>query len=707
MTSKRFLLVPTSVALIALLSPGLAEGQRRGKPQRSSGDVSDVTTVTAVEVPTNVTVKGEPVRGLTRDDFEITDNKKKQKITGFEVVDLAEIDEANPDVSLAARRHFLVFFDLSASDPGSIARAREAAADVTFKSLHPSDLVAVATFSRQQGAQLVLPFTTDRNQVRQSLETLGLIAREGIQRDPLGLIVGELDADISADQGGDGGGQAGIDAQAEMQAALQQFQTLQSKADRGEEITRVAEVMDGLSAVANMLNSVEGRKHVLYMSEGFDGELLFGTDDIQAQLRINQQVEAGQTQDVDNDVRFGDSQARKVVDRALEVFRRANCSIQAVDIGGMVAGRKNTNIEALSYMARETGGDTFANFNQLGDAVGQMLDKNSVTYLMSFQPENLELDGEYHELRVKAPGAPRGAEVFHRQGYFPPKPYSQLSGMERRLSTAQQVIGGQQGGDIQASVLAAAFPAPGKAYVPVLIEADGNSLLATNRGEVLPIELYAYALDEGGAVRDFFVRQLPLDVNASGPALKQKGLKYWGHFDVGPGKYTARVMIRNVETGATSVQTSQFEVAGGDSQGPILSAPLFPEEMGQWLLLREEEADQRTDVEFPFMANGQPYIPAAQPRLSKGQAVPVNLVAQGLGEGALSADVQLVDGAGQPVQGAALELDANASGAGDLARIGGSFKPGNAAPGEYTLLVTIKNLSNNAEAKSSVSVRVI
>jgi len=43
-------------------------------------------TVTAVEVPVRVLYKGQPVKDLTKEDFEIYENGIKQNITVFEAV---------------------------------------------------------------------------------------------------------------------------------------------------------------------------------------------------------------------------------------------------------------------------------------------------------------------------------------------------------------------------------------------------------------------------------------------------------------------------------------------------------------------------------------------------------------------------------------------------------------------------------------------
>ena len=82
---------------------------------------SDTTSVVAVEIPVQVSVDGEPVRNLTADNFEVTDSRKKQEIVGFSVVDLALAPAATTPAAaaeaVALRRHFLLLFDLSFSEP--------------------------------------------------------------------------------------------------------------------------------------------------------------------------------------------------------------------------------------------------------------------------------------------------------------------------------------------------------------------------------------------------------------------------------------------------------------------------------------------------------------------------------------------------------------------------------------------------------------
>ena len=92
-----------------------------------------------------------------------------------------------------------------------------------------------------------------------------------------------------------------------------------------------------LSELADQLATVQGRKHVVYFSEGFDSASLLGTDNVERTQELNQQTASGEFWRVDSDERFGDLGTQQGVFDMLDQFRRCDCTIQAVDIGGVRA----------------------------------------------------------------------------------------------------------------------------------------------------------------------------------------------------------------------------------------------------------------------------------------------------------------------------------------------------------------------------------
>jgi len=78
-------------------------GQER--PQES-------VTVTAVEVPVRILMKGQVVRDLTREDFEIFENGIKQNITAFEAISRKILTEKDTPKSRQAKRTFILIFNV-------------------------------------------------------------------------------------------------------------------------------------------------------------------------------------------------------------------------------------------------------------------------------------------------------------------------------------------------------------------------------------------------------------------------------------------------------------------------------------------------------------------------------------------------------------------------------------------------------------------
>src|SRR6202035_2745022 len=72
-------------------------------------------------------------------------------------------------ISPAARRNFMLVFDLLFSQPGLIARAQSSAREFVAKSVQTSDRVGVATLDVARGFRLLTAFTTDRSLIEEAI----------------------------------------------------------------------------------------------------------------------------------------------------------------------------------------------------------------------------------------------------------------------------------------------------------------------------------------------------------------------------------------------------------------------------------------------------------------------------------------------------------------------------------------------------------
>ncbi|HLE83896.1 MAG TPA: VWA domain-containing protein [Thermoanaerobaculia bacterium] len=729
---RRALKPPAALAVsLALSLLLLAPPPAHAQPDRTFEETTDVVEV---QIPVNVYDRqGRPVRGLTAADFRVLDEGRPQEVVGFEVVDLDVLEPADHSrsaieaaVPAAARRHFLLLFDLSFSSPASLIKARKAARELVLNELHPSDLVAVATFNLEHGPQLVVTFTPDRAQVARAIDTLGLphlLGKAGLV-DPLRFVIAppaDLEGAVQSSMTSEESDARKL-LEVNTEAAVEQYLTIMGKQfDRMEksfERGRISTWATALKGMAEALRSVDGRKHVVYFSEGFDGRLLLGrgADPSDPNLEIDQYyINIGAHHMVDTDDIYGNTPLQNEVGKMLGEFRKADCVIQAVDISGLSAdfgaARRAAKVgqDALFYVANETGGELFEDANNLGKHLEGVLKRSAITYLVTIRPGGLKLNGDYHRLEVKAE-VPRGTRVSHRAGYFAPRPFGDLHPLEKSLLASDAIAAAMPDDAIGLDVLAAPFRANEEAaYVPVIIEVNGEDLIEGHTGDTLSTEIYTYVSNAQGEMRDFFTQLITLDLSRGRQAMLDKGLKYYGHLDLAPGEYLVRVLVRNGDTGRTGVRSVALSVPSYSQAEPDLLPPLFLEPPNQWLLVREQRDSQyERTVVYPFTVNGEPFIPAAHPVLRPEEAADLVLVAYNLSPSDLSLNGRVMASDGQEMGAGQLELvERTVTGIHGLDRLLATFRPAGLEPGDYKLEVALQDPAKNVIRASSLAFTVV
>ncbi len=185
-------------------------------------------------------------------------------------------------------------------------RARGAARQMVETALHPSDLVAVSTYSSAQGPQLVLGFTSDRRQLAAAIDTLGLPKLIDRAPDPLRLVISGLAAEAKAE--------AGADRPTGATEILEIVESLEGTANRADLTTRVQAFSRSMTDLAKLMGSIEGRKYVLFLSEGFDSSVATGTSNQEEIQDLNRTAETDPTK-IDSDARFGSTRAVNVLEQ--------------------------------------------------------------------------------------------------------------------------------------------------------------------------------------------------------------------------------------------------------------------------------------------------------------------------------------------------------------------------------------------------------
>lgn len=716
----------TALALAALLATATPHVAQSPDDLRQFDDRSFVFEV---QVPVNVYARdGEPLRGLGPEDFQILDEGQDQEITGFRVIDLdlvapddRRVIETDYGIPPAARRHFLFLFDLSFSAPTSVSKARAAAQDFVLEHMHPADLAAVAVHTVESGPQLLITFTPDRAQLARAIATLGNPRLLNLAtKDPLGFLIDAPDASPSSTL--DVGGVTDeIRQMRDINAYLEVIGNEMRKYERSYARGQISSWAHSLEQMARILGSVEGRKHVVLFSEGFDGQLLFGRQPDffdQEMQREQEAINVGEYFRVDTDNRYGNTGLQGQMNRMLNEFQRANTVIHTVDISGLRADQpdehraRTVHRDALFYLANETGGELHEDANDFGAELGEVLQASAVTYLLSFEPSELGEPGEHRRLRVRA-RAPKGAQISHRMGYYTPRPFADLHPMEKRLLASDLIAAAEERDDLPINVLATAFRATATtAYVPVIAEVAGEALLEGHEPARLPVEIYAYVTDEKTQMRDFFSRVVTLELAGREDAFANTGLKYYGHLELPPGNYLLRLLVRNSVTGRTGVETVALRVPAFDTGEPTLLPPFFHEAPGSWFLVREQPADRyaKTTV-YPFTVNGEPYVPSAVPLVQAGGIAgnaEICLVGYNFGPGELTLEATLEAANGEPVSGGTVHLrERTVTGIPGLDKLVANFDPTDLPAGDYTLRVAVTDPTTRTSPANSIPLKVL
>lgn len=721
---KRGMALGCLLPLLLLLHPAALAAKKTKKPDTTFDDTTDVVQV---EVPVNVTTRGgDPVKGLTAENFRVFDGGQEQELVGFDVIDLSQLDAVEAEKRIeelpsVARRNFLLLFDFSFSTGSSIIKARHAAHEFVLNLLHPSDLVAIATFSLETGPRLLVTFTPDRAQLARAIDTLALARNPAAvaNLDPLRFIIEtpKLSTGGASEVEGTGGGVADQVGAASLEAT----RIVAKQIERGQksyERNRITGWSRAMGDLARSLNGVAGRKHVVYFSEGFNNELLHGRRPASAGPERDQEMldrVQGNLFMIHGEETHGDTLLQGDIHKMLEEFRRADCVIQAVDVAGLRAGvdvrERSKGSDSLFYMANETGGELFEASNKLTEQLDQVLDRSEVTYVLSFQPKSVKSDGKYHRLKVEVQGLKgvkgmKGIRVSNRSGYYAPRPFAGLHPMEKALLASDAIASAEPKQEVALNVLAAPFRASlERAYVPVIVEIDGVSLLAGHRGSALPIEVYAYVTNEQGEMRDYFSYSHRFDVSRFRLKIEEAGVKYYGHVELAPGKHLLRVLVRNGETGKTGVVASSIEIPEFEKAETRLLPPFFSDSpTNKWVLMRDqsrESSDGRT-VPYPFTINGEPFVPSARPALQTGEAVEFCLMTYNLsaGDPALEAWVVGPDGTEQKAVGQLVER--TITGISGFDKLRAQFRPKNLKGGEYRLRVSLTDPATGIQQENSI-----
>jgi VWFA-related protein len=580
-----------TVGLIMLLAgPALDAGQAPAAPTPSApqGPTFKVQ-VDYVEVDVLVSdARGNYVRDLKKEDFQVFEDGKPQAITDFALVDIP-IERAErplfakqavePDVRTNERpfdgRIYVMVLDEAHTIPQNTSLVRRAAQKFIDERLGANDLVAVVFARGTSGGDYGQEFTNNRR-------LLGIAVQKFMGRAPRAATLNRQD-DFN-NRGRRFGGSA-------------EPQDI----DRQEREYNARAVLEELTAVADWFGSVRGRKKsILLFSEGISYDIHdpFANGGNNAASMIQSRM-----QDLVRSATKANVSIYGIDPRGLQGLSDGNIELTGGDVGGE-RGLQNENRlgrESLQAFSEETGGFAVVNTNGFATAYDRIVQENSSYYVLAYYPPNPKRDGKFHNISVRTTRP--GLTVKARRGYANPSgkaPVPVKSELSAELRDSLQ-------SPLPLSGLAMkVFAAPFKGVAPnasVLlgVELRGRDLsTAANSG----VELAVFAVDAKGKMKASSRESLSLNLKPeTRTRVEQTSIRLLSRLNVPPGVYQLRVAAHDLAGGALGSVLYDLEVPDFE-KGPLVMSGLVLTSAGSSLApTAKPDADLRQVLPGPPAAN--------------------------------------------------------------------------------------------------------
>lgn len=575
-----------------------------GQQPRETSSQDDRIRITTNLVQLDVVVtdeQGRHVTDLRPEDFEISEGGKRQVITNFSYVNagpgltMTTEDTRQPAAEKKVvaparlrreqvrRTMALVVDDLGLSFE-SVGFVRQALRRFVEQQMQPGDLVAVLRTSA--GVGTLQQFTSDKRLINAAIDRV-----RWYPQGRSGLSPSRTLEEPSA----------GSDFR-------DSLQFIRESEDKRAELYSVG-TFGALSPVIQSLGELPGRKSLVLVSEAFRLFTAEGRNNqlILAMRRLTEQANAASvtiyTLDASglqtDTIQAADKEGARAYVISAEQFAATAGSNNSVAtnapprtlpradtiaaqserdsgdafrrLNALMDRRREDRSEAhtvLSYLAASTGGLFMKNRNNLGDALGQIMDDQKGYYLLGYRPDDASVNTPRPALRsltvkIKRPGL----KWRTRSGYFgltDDEKRSKPKTREEQLVAA--LISPFASTDIGIRLTSLFGDDPnGAPYVRSLLYIDGKDItLKEDAGaRSTDLEIIAIAVGDNGKVLDQLSSPQTVRVSTEDEyqRLLQGGLTYILNFPIAkPGAYQMRVAVRDASSARLGAAMQYVEV---------------------------------------------------------------------------------------------------------------------------------------------------
>ena len=648
---RRFATIATA-AVSLVLTVGLAGQQTSQQTSQAASEparpraaqpaeqpaVTFRVEVNYVEVDAIVTdERGNIVRDLTRDEFQILEDGKPQQVDLFALVDIpiervertvitrppVEPDVRTNDRPFDGRLFVLVLDDMHTGSLRSGAVVR-AAQQFVEQNLGANDMAAVVHVSGR----------TDSSQ--------DFTSNKRLLNDAIGKFMGrKLPSTTLARQNEYINTRGIADPNARIADPYDQ-----------ERVYNARTSLETLANVADFMTGIRGRrKAVVFFSEGIDYNLepfLLGPSGSMANDGYSTVLDAMRRS-------IGAASRANVVFYTVDPRGLPTLGDEVIELSGAFPDDPAQGIgtdsmydelrraqDNLRVLADETGGFAAVNSNDFTGAFDRIIRENSAYYVLGYYPTNDRRDGRFRkiEVRVTRPGL----TVRARKGYQAPRGKAPTRATEANAGVSdalREVINSPlpQSG-LSMEVQAAPFKgAANKSSVLVAVQVDGKALkFADNQGTYKDtLEVTFQAVDAKAKIQASERQSIDLSLRAQTlKAVQAMGFRALQRLDLAPGRYQVRVAGRSAGSGAVGsvfydlvvpdFSKEKFSVSGLvlTSGSAALTPTARPDEQLKAIL----PAPAATQREFPTSDTIALFVEAYDNEVSKPHTVDITTTIQ-------------------------------------------------------------------------------
>jgi VWFA-related protein len=452
---KRFVV---QIVVLLVLAGAIVDAQQPSPTPNEPTVLFRVTTRIVLVDAIVLDKEHNPVRGLKANDFTVTEDGVRQRITSFSERIAEPARPAAPPPVLPphvttnrpvmtqtdAENGFaaVLLLDGLNTPPQSQIYVKQEMLRFLARQYDPNTKLAVIALTNK--LTVLQDFTQEPLLLRAALDrylaTTPALARSGGQREAPSASVPAPSVNLPAQatggptsSGPDPGLPATLAAGGSNASIFEDIAYMMDRFERESENfsrdTRIATTLSALEEIARFMSGQHGRKVLLWFSTGFPFSVV-----------------GDSPSSMESERNYGDR-----IRRTINLLNDADVVTYTIDAGGLVpeslgdpslsgrdqegkihhgidanralsadAFQRFSTHDALETIALDTGGSYFGNRNDLDNAIKSAMRESSSFYMLGYYPSNKRWDRKFREIKLQV-NRP-GVQVRYRRGYFAVSP---------------------------------------------------------------------------------------------------------------------------------------------------------------------------------------------------------------------------------------------------------------------------------------------